>query len=92
MDSRLLDVTVRHLLEHSGGGEAGRSASILAGVIVSSERSRSLAVISGAPEDARALGVGALLEGARILEISDRGMTPERGGRSVFVPLGGEVR
>jgi hypothetical protein len=68
----------------------GRNA-VLAGVLLSTDEDRSLAVVGGLPGPGRTLRVGDFLGGLVVVEISELGITVRNDGRSVFVPLGGRI-
>ncbi len=71
-------------------GDRVRGA-VLTGVLLSVDGGRSLAVVGGISGAARTLGVGESLAGIELLKISDKGVIVKKGGRTVFVPLGGPI-
>jgi CubicO group peptidase (beta-lactamase class C family) len=71
-------------------GDRGRDA-VLAGVLLSVDGRRSLAVVGGPAGKARNIGVGEVFAGFEVLEISEKGMIMTRNGRTVFVPVGGSI-
>ena len=71
-------------------GDRVRDA-VLAGVLISVDGRRSLAVVGGPAGTARTIGVGEVFAGLEVLEISEKGMIVGRGRRAVFVPVGGPI-
>lgn len=77
-------------------GDRVRDA-VLAGVLLSLDGGRSLAVIggpavpAGPPTATRTLGIGESFAGFELLEISEKGVIVKKDGRTVFVPLGGPI-
>ena len=71
-------------------GDRGRGP-FLAGVLLSVDAGRSLAVVGGPLGTGLTLRVGEAFGGLEVLEVSEKGMTAKSGGRTFFVPLGGPI-